>query len=52
MFSKKAISPLIASVLIIGFTIALAVMIMTWGVDLMSGITGSTANKAELNKCV
>ncbi len=31
--NKKGISPLIATVLIIGFTIALAVVIMTWGFD-------------------
>lgn len=29
--NKKAISPLIATVLIIGFTIALAVIVMDWG---------------------
>ena len=29
--SKRGISPLIATVLIVGFTIALAAMIITWG---------------------
>ncbi|MDD5178623.1 MAG: hypothetical protein PHT54_05095 [Candidatus Nanoarchaeia archaeon] len=29
--NKKGISPLIATVLIIGFTVALAAVIMTWG---------------------
>ena len=31
--NKKGISPLIATVLILGFTVALAAIIMTWGTD-------------------
>lgn len=31
MKNKKGISPLIASILLIGFTVALAAIIMTWG---------------------
>lgn len=37
---KKGISPLIATVLIIGLTIALAAIIMNWGTDLVDIITG------------
>lgn len=39
---KKGISPLIATVLIIGFTVALAAIIMTWGTTFSKGIQKST----------
>jgi flagellin-like protein len=40
---KKGISPLIATVLIIGFTVALAAMVMTWG----SGFIKKTTEQTE-----
>ncbi|MFA5887722.1 MAG: archaellin/type IV pilin N-terminal domain-containing protein [Candidatus Nanoarchaeia archaeon] len=39
---RKGISPLIATVLIIGFTVALAAIIMTWGTTFSKGIQKST----------
>lgn len=42
MKSKKAISPLIATVLILGFTVALAAIIMTWGTGFTKNIQKST----------
>ena len=48
MFNKKAISPLIATVLIIGFTVALAAIVMTWGnnfVKTTQETTGRTVQK-------
>ncbi|MDI6737592.1 MAG: hypothetical protein QME12_03680 [Nanoarchaeota archaeon] len=45
---RKGISPLIATVLIIGFTVALAAIIMTWGTTFSKGIqkgTETTANE-------
>lgn len=44
---KRGISPLIATVLIIGLTIALAAIIMTWGTDLFDRITGQTDYEME-----
>lgn len=41
--NKKGISPLIATVLLIGFTVALAAMVMTWG----SGFIKKTTEKTE-----
>ncbi len=41
-FSKKGISPLIATVLLIGFTVALAAVIMTWGLDYVKSTTKKT----------
>ena len=38
---KKGISPLIATVLILGFTVALAAVIMTWGSVPETGVRGS-----------
>lgn len=46
---RKGISPLIATVLIIGFTVALAAVIMTWGMDFVDMIkekTGKTASES------
>jgi len=39
---KRGISPLIATVLIIGFTVALAAVIMTWGQSFSRGIQEQT----------
>lgn len=44
---KKAISPLIATVLLIGFTVALAAVIMTWGQGFTKKITGETETTTE-----
>ena len=46
---KKGISPLIATVLLLGFTVALAAVIMTWGLDYIKSTTektGETTDKA------
>jgi len=45
--SKRGISPLIATVLIIGFTIALAAIIITWGFSYVTGSTRETGEQAE-----
>jgi flagellin-like protein len=44
---KKGISPLIASVLLIGFTVALAVVVMTWGSGFVRDMTTSTERSAQ-----
>ena len=36
---KRGISPLIATVLIIGFTIVLAAVVIRWGGDFLTGTT-------------
>lgn len=43
--NKKGISPLIATVLIIGFTVALAALIFTWGADFVKKTTEETSSK-------
>ncbi|QQG38924.1 MAG: hypothetical protein HYS32_00455 [Candidatus Woesearchaeota archaeon] len=45
--NKKGISPLIATVLIIGFTIALALVIFTWGKNFVVDVTEQTGEKAK-----
>ena|GEM_PF-1462281 len=40
--NKKAVSPLIATVLIIGFTIVLAALVITWGTKLFKGTVADT----------
>ena len=40
--NKKGISPLIATVLLIGFTVALAAVVITWGSGFVNRITTST----------
>ena len=40
--NKRGISPLIATVLIIGFTVALAAVIMTWGQSFTKGVQEQT----------
>jgi len=47
MDKKRGISPLIATVLIIGFTIALAAVIMTWGSGFIKGMQKETEETAE-----
>jgi len=45
--SKKGISPLIATVLVIGFTVALAAVILTWGTGFTKKISKSTEETTE-----
>lgn len=47
--SKKGISPLIATVLILGFTVALAAIIMNWGAKFTRDIQQSTSESATAN---
>ena len=50
---KKGISPLIATVLIIGFTIVLAAVIMQWGGSFVKGLTEKQAAQTELQtQCI
>ena len=52
MRSKKGISPLIATVLVIGFTIVLAALVIQWGGGLFKDIQDRTGETAEGNeKC-
>jgi len=44
---KRGISPLIATVLLIGFTVALAAVVMTWGLDYIRGTTENVGAKTE-----
>jgi len=44
---KKGISPLIATVLIIGFTVALAALILNWGQTFTQDIQDSTSESGE-----
>lgn len=45
--TRKGISPLIATVLIIGFTVALAAIIMTWGTTFSKGMQKTTEATTE-----
>ena len=45
---KKGISPLIATVLIIGFTIVVAALVFTWGIDLFKKVQGETSSDIEV----
>lgn len=47
IMSKKGISPLIATVLIIGFTIILAAMVFQWGGDLFKQVQEETGAASE-----
>jgi len=47
MENKKGISPLIATVLILGFTVALAAIIMVWGQRFTQGIQETTEDTAN-----
>jgi len=49
MKDKKGISPLIATVLIIGFTIVLAALVIQWGGDLFKGFQEETGKSAEVS---
>ncbi len=44
---KRGISPLIATVLLIGFTIALAVIVTNWGLNYVKGTTERTSEQTE-----
>lgn len=48
MFRKKGISPLIATVLVIGFTVALAAIIMTWGTTFSKSMQQGSEEQANL----
>lgn len=45
---KKGISPLIATVLVIGFTVALAAVILTWGTSFTKSIAKGTEETTEI----
>lgn len=47
MKNRKAISPLIATVLLIGFAVALAAIVMTWGGGFIRKTTETTETQAE-----
>tara|TARA_Y100000310_G_scaffold337122_1_gene423360 strand:- start:2807 stop:3286 length:480 start_codon:yes stop_codon:yes gene_type:complete len=47
MMNKKGISPLIATVLIIGFTVVLAAVVMNWGLDFFKGVTEETEQQTQ-----
>jgi len=50
---KKGVSPLIATVLLVGFTIALAALVMTWGQSLFQKTVEQTSELASSQmKCV
>jgi len=44
---RKGISPLISTVLLIGFSVALAAVVMTWGLDYIRGSTEQVGKKTE-----
>ena len=48
MKQKKGISPLIATILLIGFTVILAVIVFTWGQGWFGGLTGGQAEQTNL----
>jgi flagellin-like protein len=45
--TRKGISPLISTVLLIGFSVALAAVVMTWGLDYIKGSTEQVGKKTE-----
>ncbi|MBS3168049.1 hypothetical protein J4216_02925 [Candidatus Woesearchaeota archaeon] len=47
--NKKGISPLIATVLVIGFTIVLAALVITWGTKLFRTTVDDTASASKFN---
>ena len=49
MLNKKGITPLIASILLIGFTVVLASIIFTWGDKLTEGLLQTSEERAEKN---
>lgn len=48
IMNTKGISPLIATVLIIGFTVALAAVILTWGTSFTKSISKGTEETADI----
>lgn len=46
--NKKGISPLIATVLLIGFTVALVFVVTTWGSGYLKDILSSTERSSDL----
>ncbi|MDP3917197.1 MAG: hypothetical protein Q8Q42_02820 [Nanoarchaeota archaeon] len=44
---KKGISPLIATVLLIGFAVALAAVVMTWGLDFIQNTAANTEKQTK-----
>lgn len=52
LWKRKGISPLIATVLIIGFTVALAAIIMTWGSSFTKGMQTQAEQSSNIQmKC-
>lgn len=50
--SKKAVSPLIATVLLIAFAVALGAVVMNWGSDYVKSQTSQTSQKSDVKiKC-
>ena len=47
---KKGISPLIATVLVIGFTIVLAALVITWGTKLFKTTVSETETAAKFSQ--
>lgn len=47
MRGKKGISPLIATVLLIGLSVALAAVVITWGLEFVKSSTGEVDKKTE-----
>jgi len=45
---KKGISPLIATVLLIGFTVALVLVVTTWGMDYIKDLLSSTKESSDI----
>ena len=45
--NKRGISPLIATVLLIGFAVALAAVVMTWGLDFIQSTADTTEQQTE-----
>lgn len=53
MLLKRGITPLIATVLLIGFTVALAAVIITWGGSFVDSMTKRTSATTDVTlKCV
>ncbi len=46
---KKGITPLIATVLLLGFTIVLAALVITWGTNLFKKTTENTGDVSDFN---
>ncbi len=49
MKNKKGISPLIATVLIIGFTIVIAALVITWGTGLFKKTVSDTEKSGRIS---